>query len=46
MNSEPAIQVNVEIMQAFVRLVLSPINDLNGAKRLSAEGRISAKFHG
>jgi hypothetical protein len=35
LNSERAIQVNIEIMRAFVRLFLNPVNDLNGAKRLN-----------
>ena len=33
LNSERAIQVNIEIMRAFVRLFLNPVNGLNGAKR-------------
>jgi hypothetical protein len=35
LKSERAIQVNIEIMRAFVRLVLNPENDLNGAQRLN-----------
>ena len=35
LNSRRAIQVNIEIMRAFVRLSLNPGNDLNGAKRLN-----------
>jgi hypothetical protein len=35
LNSERAIQVNIEIMRAFVRLSLNPVNDLNGAQRLN-----------
>ncbi len=35
LKSRRAIQVNIEIMRAFVRLFLNPVNDLNGAKRLN-----------
>jgi len=35
LNSERAILVNIEIMRAFVRLFLNPVNDLNGAQRLN-----------
>ena len=35
LRSKRAVQVNVEIMRAFVRLVSNPMNDLNGAKRLN-----------
>lgn len=35
LNSERAIHVNIEIVRAFVRLFLNPMNDLNRAKRLN-----------
>ena len=35
LRSKRAVQVNIEIMRAFVRLVSNPMNDLNGAKRLN-----------
>jgi len=31
LRSKRAVQVNIEIMRAFVRLVSNPMNDLNGA---------------
>ncbi len=34
-RSKRAVQVNIEIMRAFVRLFLDSVNDLNGAKRLN-----------
>jgi len=35
LRSKRAVQVNIEIIRAFVRLVSNPMNDLNGAKRLN-----------
>ena len=35
LRSKRAVQVNIEIMRAFVRLFLDSVNDLNGAKRLN-----------
>jgi ORF6N domain len=35
LRSKRAVQVNIEIMSAFVRLFLDSVNDLNGAKRLN-----------
>jgi hypothetical protein len=35
LNCERAIQVNIETMRTFVPLLLNPVNDLNGAKRLN-----------
>jgi hypothetical protein len=33
LRSKRAVRVNIEIVRAFVRLFLHPVNDLNGAKR-------------
>ena len=35
LRSKRAVQVNIEIMRAFVRFFLSPVNDLNVAQRLN-----------
>jgi hypothetical protein len=35
LRSKRAVQFNIEIMHAFVRLSLNPVNDLNGAQRLN-----------
>jgi hypothetical protein len=35
LRSKRAVQVNIEIMRAFVRLIFYPINGLNGAQRLN-----------
>ena len=35
LRSKRAVSVNIEIMRAFVRFFLSPVNDLNVAQRLN-----------
>ena len=46
LSSERAIQVNIEILRAFVRLFLNPENGWNGAPALSAAKRSRRKAAG
>jgi hypothetical protein len=46
LRSERAVQVNIEITRAFVRLSSNPVNDWNGAKRLNGWNGLQLKVHG